>query len=235
MSAHSFPAYFDDNPRVDNVTFAVVPFDNFSGRVVASGVKAEVDGLFDRPIRNLSGRLVFINLPQQAAYAVTIDASDAGYFSPVNAAFPPANDPGSTAARLLMVPLIRRPDFPYAEATTLIRGVVERGSGKGATPVSGASIWAEPILDPVLDPIFNPILPPRFKTTSDERGAFALPLTRHRKHGDPPAQPVELHLKQGNDARKLTVEVSDGKSHSFEEPIDLTGLNEPKFYSSFQP
>jgi hypothetical protein len=232
MSAHSFPAYFDDNPRVDKVTFAVVPFDNFSGHVVASGVKAEVDGLFDRPIRNLSGRLVFINLPQQAAYAVTIDASDAGYFSPVKATFPMANDPTAGAARRLVVPLMRRPDFPYAEATTLIRGVVVRGSGTGATPVSGASIWVEP---EILDPLFNPFLYPQFKTTSDERGAFALPLTHRRKHGDPPAQSVELHLKQGNDARTLTVEVSDGKSHSFEEPIDLAGLNEPKFYPSSQP
>jgi hypothetical protein len=226
MSAHNFPAYFDDNPRIDSVTFAVIPFDNFSGRVVASGVKAEVDGLFDRPIRNLSGHLVFVNLPQQAAYAVTIDASDAGYFSPVNATFPPNSDPSTAAARRLTVPLIRRPDFPYAEATTLIRGVVARGSGSGAVPVAGASIQAGPIL-----------LDPRFETKSDERGAFALPLTRRRAHGDPAAgtYSVKLYLRQGSDGRTLTVEVSDGKSHSFEEPIDLTGLNEPKFYSFFQP
>jgi hypothetical protein len=228
MSTHSFPAYFDATPRVDKVTFAVVPFDTFSGRVVASGVKAKVDGLFDRPIKNLSGRLVFINLPQQAAYAVSIDASDAGYFSPVNATFPPAGDPNSAAARRLMVPLIRRPDFPYAEATTLIRGVVVRGSGSGAVPVPGASIRTGPIV------IVSPILDPQFKTSSDERGAFALPLTRRRAHGDSETYLVTLHLKQGNNARTLTVEVSDGKSHSFEQPIDLTGTNVPKFFVSHE-
>jgi hypothetical protein len=229
MSAHNFPAYFDDNPRIDRVTFAVAPFDNFSGRVVASGVKAEVDGLFDRPIRNLSGHLVFINLPQQATYAVTIDASDAGYFSPVNTTFPPDSDPDTATARRLMVPLIRRPDFPYAEATTLIRGVIVRGSGAGAVAVPGASIRTGPII------IVSPILDPQFETRSDERGAFALPLTRRRAHGDSETYPVTLHLKQGNNARTLTVEVSDGKSHSFEEPIDLTGTNVPEFFVSHEP
>jgi hypothetical protein len=222
MSAHKAPIYFDDNPRIDSVTFAVVPFDSFSGRVVANGVKAAVDGLLDRPIRNLSGHLVFINLPQQAAYAVTIDASDAGYFSQAPKTFPP-NNPADAKARRLPVPLTRLPSFPYAEATTLIRGVVVRGSGTGAVPVRDASIWAESTPNS------------RFETASDERGAFALPLSRRRAHGEPGTYTVTLNLKQGNANRTLDVKISEGKSHSFKEPIDLTGTNTPEFFDSNQP
>lgn len=223
MSAHNFPPYFDDDPRIiDKVTFAVVPFDSFSGRVVGDGVRASVNGLLDRPIRNLSGHLVFINLPQQAAYVVTVDASDAGYFPPGAVTFPPS-DPADAKARRLKVPLNRLPSFPYAEPTTLIRGVVVRGSGTGAVAVGGASIWVKPSANL------------RFETTSDKRGAFALPLSRRHVTGDLNPYPVELHLKEGGDARVLNVKISDGKSHSFKERIDLTGTNTPGFFDPNQP
>lgn len=222
MSRHDFPPYFDDNPRIDKVTFAVVPFDSFSGRVVGSGVKASVDGLLDQPIRNLSGLLVFINLPQQDAYGVTVDASEADYFSPVHATFPSNDNPAET--RRLMAPLMRLPSFPYAEATTLIRGVVQRGSGPGAVPVRNASIRAGPIM-----------LNPRFRTASDERGAFALPLSIRRAHAHSGTHTVTLHFEQGNDTRTLHVEISEGKSHSFNEPIDLIGHNKPGFFDPNHP
>ncbi|WLA69186.1 hypothetical protein [Bradyrhizobium diazoefficiens] len=219
MSAHKAPIYFEDNPRIDDVAFAVVPYDSFSGRVVASGVKATVEGLLDRPIRNLSGHLVFINLDQQAAYSVTIDASEAGYFSPVKATFPSAANPA--AARRLVVPLVRGPSYPYAEATTLIRGVVVR-SGKA---VLGASIS------------IGPASGAQFKTTSDGRGVFALPLSRRREPDESPSKPylVKLYLNQGDDARTLDVMITEGQSHSFKEPIDLIEANEPKFFDSHEP
>src|SRR5262249_10711602 len=147
---HSFPVYFDDEPRTDVVTFAVVPFDAFSGQVVSEGVKAELEGLPNRPIKNLSGHLVFINLPDPpdgSKYKVDIDASKAGNFSPESEFFPP-DDPDLANTRRLPVKLMRRPDFPYAEATTLIRGVVVRGKD----PVVGASIWIEPFPKPRLLP-----------------------------------------------------------------------------------
>ncbi|MBR0804350.1 carboxypeptidase regulatory-like domain-containing protein [Bradyrhizobium japonicum] len=220
MSAHNAPIYFDDKPRVDEVTFAVVPYDSFSGRVVANGVKAAVDGLLDRPIRNFSGHLVFINLPLPLGYGVTIDASDAGYLSPVHATFPSDHNPA--AARRLMVPLTRLPSFPYAEATTLIRGVVVRDSGTATVPVSDASIWVAASANA------------RFNTTSDERGAFALPLSRPA-HGHPGPYTVTLHLEKGEANRQFDVEINEGKSHSFKEPIKLPGNNTPEFFDPNQP
>src|SRR5262249_17890787 len=122
MIRHSFPIYFDDNPPLDRVALAVVPMDAFSGRLVTSGVKVSVLGQLARPIKSLSGQLVFINLPVEEKYRVNVDPSEAGYFSPPESEFPDPDDPDAKVMKRHLVKLIRRPDFPFEGTTTLIRG-----------------------------------------------------------------------------------------------------------------
>src|SRR3954453_12045943 len=117
MSGRGFPIHFDNDPPLDRVTLAVVPVDTFSGQPVTSGVKALVRGQLARPIKNLSGRLVFINLPVQERYGVTVDASKAGYFSPGDTEFPDPDDPEAKKSRRHLIRLMRRPDFAYDGTT----------------------------------------------------------------------------------------------------------------------
>ncbi|MEY9418079.1 hypothetical protein ABIF69_004521 [Bradyrhizobium japonicum] len=240
MTRHSFPVYFDDNPPLDRVALAVVPMDAFSGQVVTSGVNASVVGQLARPIRNLSGQLVFINLPHQETYRVTVDPSDAGYFAPPESEFPDADDPEARRKRRHLVRLVRRPDFPFEGTTTLIRGVVMRGR----EPVEAARIWLDALIKPGKpspDGIPKPA-PRAFETRSGDRGAFALSLTI--PHVNDPRADVDvekgtikrtLHLQDGDDRVDLEIEITDGKSHIFRKPIDLVGPNDPPYFEPSKP
>jgi hypothetical protein len=240
MTGHSFPIYFDDDPRLDRISLAVMPMDAFSGRPVTSGVKASVVGQFARPIKNLSGQLVFINLPDGDTYRVNVDPSDAGYFAPPQSEFPDPADPDAGKNRRHLVRLIRRPDFPFEGTTTLLRGVVMRGK----EPVEAARIWLDALVKPgkpAPDGTAKPA-PRAFETRSGDRGAFALPLTI--PHLNDPLADVDLvngtikrtlHLQDGDDRVDLEIDITDGKSHIFTKPIDLVGPNEPPYFESFKP
>jgi hypothetical protein len=236
MSTYSFPICFDENPRKDKVALAVVPFDGFSGRAVSAGVNARIQGLYNRPIKNLSRHLVFINLPQQPQYVVQAHASEAGYQSPPNSVFiPPAANDSSAAKRRHLISLVPPPDFTFAEATTVIRGVVQRGDYNNAKPAKGARIPVNDLSHP-LDPGFASFVKnPQFETRSDDGDACALPI-RLPHSEDPKHEIVEVtsNFMQGDDSRELTKKVRDGRSQSFVEPIDLIGSNDPEFFDPYQ-
>jgi hypothetical protein len=244
MTRHSFPIYFDDNPRIDRVALAVVPMDAFSGRLVTSRVKVSVQGQLARPIKSLSGQLVFINLPAEEKYRVNVDPSEAGYFSPPESEFPDPDDPDAKVKKRHLVKLIRRPEFPFEGTTTLIRGVVVRGREPARAPVDAARIWLDPLVKsekPGENATSKPI-PLPFETRSDARGAFALPLTiPHVNDSRITVDVVKgtikrtLHLQEGDDKVDLEIEITDGKSHSFKQPIDLTGTNEPPYFEPSKP
>ena len=240
MTKHSFPIYFDDDPKLDTVSLAVVPMDAFSGRLVTSGVKVSIVGQLARPIRNLSGQLVFINLPEGNTYRVKVDPSVAGYFAPPESEFPDPADPDAGKSRRHLVRLTRRPDFPFEGTTTLIRGVVVRD----AAPVEAARIWLDALVKPEAPVSGEPPKPAPlpFETRSSDRGAFALPLTIPNVNNSRTDVEIEkgvikrtLHLEEGGDAVDLDIEITDGKTHIFLKPIDLTGTNEPPFFKSSKP
>ena len=219
MSAR--PAMHLDLPAcVDQVTLAVLPIDSVSGAIVRRGVKAKVRGLADRAIVNGSGMLVFINLPAPPVpprYEVEIDPRGAGFFGPVVLAFePPApNDPDAEAKRRLPLLLKPRPDYPFPSGATVVRGVVMRGGDR----VAGAAVSAQP-----------PLSSAPFDTLSDASGAFALPLRPHPAAPDPLL--VAIRLEEGADVRVLPGKaIKPGRSHSFRAPIDLSGSNNPDFFT----
>ena len=217
--ANRLPVRFVDEPEqpFDRVVVAVAAIDAFDGRVVTRGVEASIEGLPDRPRRNLSGLLVFVNLPEQAEYRIYLSAVAAGYFDPEPVTFvPPADgDPDWAAKRRLSVPLLRRPETATEVAGTTVAGVVQRAG----VAVAGASVEAE--LPPELVPP-GPRLR-RFEARSDERGAFALSL---RLPDDPARRwvAVTLILSEGGDERRLERPLTEGEFHSFEQPIDLADV-----------
>ncbi|HMJ94108.1 MAG TPA: hypothetical protein VK472_08420 [Allosphingosinicella sp.] len=210
---------FDSPPRIDRVTLAVGAVDAVTGRLIRDGVGARITGLMDQPIVNASGMLVFINLADQPQYDVEVDGRRAGFPFVERFTFtPPAagnNDPAGRRRDLLLTP---GPDYPFAPGTTLVRGVVVRGSA----PVAEASISAAPTVGGA-----------GFTTRSIANGAFALalqlpPFGTHEKEAP---VPVKIALGEGVDSRSLVRELANGRSHSFLEPIDLTGSNEPGFFA----
>lgn len=220
-----------DTPFVDTVTFSIAPFDTVSGAVVAHLVSAAIDGLPDRPIRNRSGLLVFVNLPPQQSYTVALSATRAGYFDPPPlVCAPPPAAPGNADQRRFGVPLMPRPNFPFAEATALIRGTVRRGG----VPVEGAAITTEPyeVPDPDHAGQTKKTLP--FATHTDAGGSFALPLRRLPFEGDEVEAPgqVVLNFADGIGTRNLTKAIVNGKEHVFAAAIDLDGVNDPEFLGS---
>jgi hypothetical protein len=208
--SHSFDIAFQP-PRIDRVVFALVPYDAFSGRIVDRGVDASVDGLPDRPIRNRSGMLVFVNLPQQAAYAYRISAARAGYFDPDGQPLSFNTDAEQTCP----IPLLRRPERDFADATTLIRGVVRRA----AVPVVGARIALDPLK----------VGAPAFETRSGAGGAFALPLRLPALAPIETPIPVEVRITvaDGVGSRVFERDVTGGRAHRFLAPLDLGDAGQP--------
>jgi hypothetical protein len=209
---------FDAPPRIDRVTLAIGAVDAVSGRLVRDGVSARITGLMDQPILNASGMLVFINLPDQPQYDVEVDGRRVGFPFVERFAFtPPAAGNKDPAARRRDVLLAPGPDYPFAPGTTLVRGVVTRGSA----PVAGASISAASAGGA------------SFATRSIANGAFALAL-RLPPFGTHEAEapvPFAIAVSEGGDARSFVRPLANGRGHSFLEPIDLSGSNDPGFFA----
>jgi hypothetical protein len=209
---------FDAPPRIDRVTLAVGAVDSVTGTLVRDGVSARITGLIDRPIVNASGLLVFINLPDRPHYDVEVDARRAGFPFVERFAFAtPAAGNKDWAGRRRDVLLAPGPDYPFAPGTTLVRGVVTRGS----VPVARASISAAPVAGGAA-----------FATRSIANGAFALalrlpPLGTHEAEAP---VPVTIKVSEGSDSRSFVRRLANGRGHSFLEPIDLTGSNDPDFF-----
>lgn len=227
---HSFHIYFDDNPSIDKVVVAVAPIDAFTGRIVSSGVKARIEGLLDRPRRNLSGMLVFVNLPSRPVYRVIVSAEKAGYFDPgpTNFVPPPDDDPDFANKRRLDVPLYRLPSVVADMEATTVAGLLVRiaqpSPGEPVRePVPGARVWAD-LPASTLPPNAGSLKP--FETRTDERGAFALWLRLPADAATAPV-PVMFRFRKGDSQRNIERPVREGKFHSFEKPIDLIGANEP--------
>lgn len=213
------PILFDAPPRIDRVTLAIGAVDAVTGRLIRDGVTAQITGLMDPPIVNASGMLVFINLPDQPNYEVEVDGRRAGFpFVERFTLTPPAPGNRDPAARRRDVVLMPGPDYRFASGTTLVRGVVKRGSA----PVAQASISAAPTVGGA-----------SFATRSLANGAFALAL-RLPPLGTHEAQapvPVTIAISEGGITRSFMRPLANGRSHSFLEPIDLTGTNDPGFFT----
>jgi hypothetical protein len=210
---------FDTPPRIDRVTLAIGAVHAVTGALVRDKVVARIAGLMDQPIVNASGMLVFINLPDQPHYEVEVDGRRAGFPFVEQFVFtPPAAGNTDPAARRRDVLLAPGPDYPFAPGTTLVRGVVARGTA----PTAGASISAS--VAGGAD----------FATRSIANGAFALAL-RLPPFGTHEAEapvPVTIKLSEGGDTRSFARALANGRSHSFLEPIDLAGSNDPGFFAA---
>lgn len=200
------------------MTLAIGAVDAVTGLTIRDRVTARIAGLKDQPIVNASGMLVF-NLPDQPHYDVEVDGRPAGFPFVDRFVFtPPASGSKDPAARRRDVLLAPGPDYPFAPGTTLIRGVVTRG----AAPVADASISATLATGGA-----------SFATRSIANGAFALAVRLPppaRQAADAPA-PVTIRVSEGGDARCFVHPLAEGRCHSFLEPIDLAGANEPGFFA----
>lgn len=216
---HSFIVQFDP-PRVDNIVVAVAPVDAFTGQVVRQKVNAWIDGINVRPVRNISGLLVFLNLPARPFYLVNVGASKAGYFDPARKPFiPPApTDPDLANKRRLDFPLYRQPSTAIDPDTTAVAGMIV----DGAQPVDGARVWAEMPPGSVAPGV---VLKP-FETRTSEKGSFLLPIRLPAAAATGPVT-VQFRFRKGLKQRDLARNVNEGKFHSFEKPIDLAGANTP--------
>jgi len=149
-----------------------------------------------------------------------VDGRRAGFPFVERFAFtPPAAGNKDPAARRRDVLLAPGPDYPFAPGTTLIRGVVKRGSA----PVAEASISAAPAAGGA-----------SFATRSIANGAFALALRLppFETQGAETPAPFTIEVSEGGNARSFVRPLASGQCHSFLEPIDLTGSNDPGFFAS---
>ena len=141
---------YEDDPIENEVIFAVAPIDAISGRIVRSNISVSITVeseaaestpllLPDKPIRNLSGLLVFVKkrndsvLPNHSKYRVHIKARTAGYFDPDPIDFTPPEPDDSFDTKhslCLDVPLFHRPEFSFPGEVTLVSGIVVRGTDR---------------------------------------------------------------------------------------------------------
>ena len=212
----------------DEVTAVLVPADRTSRRPVTSGVRATLwddqndRDLPDRLVRNHSGALVLLNRPLGETYTFRVDPTAAGYSGPFLVAFQP-----EAGNRRRIVWLSSRPDSPFDQGTTLVRGVVTRTAPNASA--AGIEIAAVPRRGDGGAPQDDD---PTFTGISDERGSFAVAV-----HLEPPDDgdldaTVETALtlnRGGMPHRELVVQLDHRREHVFAEALDLDGSNEPPF------
>ena len=201
---------FDDPLPVDRVIFAIRPIDSFTRGTVLGPVEARIKALGVRARRNLSGLLVFVNLEERPAYDVRIEARAAGYFD-VDIPVPRPADDASDAQRLQPVELQPLPTAPFTHETTLVRGVVVRAGA------AIADVGIEALEQGLVDPVF--------RSRSDPRGAFILPLRLAPSGASPDVQPsaafVFTFKAEGLPDRQLPGTVVDGTAYRFGLPVEL--------------
>ena len=227
MTAVSRPLYFD-RTHIDKVVLVVMAVDAFSGRIITRGVRAHIEkqisGGYKRfpvsPVRNVSGKLVFLNRSNQAPlgsppslpvppYRIVVDAQEAGYFNPS-----PVMVNALPNSRQLLLRLHQRPDAGLDPATTSVSGVVVRGAAR----VYGAmikSIFTAGLPPSALPPNQPPV---PFETRSDERGAFSLRM----RLPDTPVD-VKFEISDSGQTRDFVRNVTEGIAYAFEDPINLLG------------
>jgi hypothetical protein len=202
---------FDDPLPVDRVIFAIRPVDSFTGGTVRGSVEARIKALGVRARRNLTGLLVFVNLDARPTYDVQIEARAAGFFD-VDISVPRPADDASDAQRLQPVQLQPLPTAPFTHETTLVRGVVAR---------AGAAI-ADVRIEAVEQGLVNPTV---FRSRSDPRGAFVLPLRLAPSNASPDSQPsaafVFTFKADGLPDRELPATVVDGVGYRFGVLVEL--------------
>jgi hypothetical protein len=211
-----FAIGFDEPPHLDEVIFALEPLDAFDGRLVTGPLRTHIDGLPDRPRRNLRGLLVFLNLPARPTYDVIIEAAAAGYFDARLTVPRPASDARSPDRRK-PIALFRRPTFQFEAETTLVRGSVVRDG----TLVRDVEVEAKAV--PARAGV------PGFATITDQRGVFALPLRLPKSAVDasgPPRARFEFLFRDSGSEHRLERLVEDGRAYVFGLPIDL-GQDDP--------
>lgn len=211
MMARRIAIAFDDDHPMDEVALAVAPLDAFSGQVVAQNIEVRIEGLPNRPIRNRTGLLIFVNLPAQPKYKVIMKAEAAGYFNPPPVDFEPPSQDDPTGHLRLDVMLLRQPTFSFADEVLLVSGVVLIGNESAAAADIEAFATSSQ----------------RFRTRTDKRGAFALAL-RLPPEADPLGEPVTFRIRHGNYVRQFERKVKEGHRHVFKKPIDLGSEEVPE-------
>jgi hypothetical protein len=205
------------------VTAVLILVDRYTRRTVTSGVKAnlwdtdEDRALPDTMVPNLGGHLVLLNRPLDREYQFRIDPRGAGYSGPLDVTFTP-----SDGAQSEIVWLPYRPDTVFSPGTTLVRGVVVR-DGSVDSPAEGINISADP----------QGVAPPPFVGVSNDRGAFAVAVRLSAPAlvvEDPPPVTTTFVFREGaTTLRTLNRDLTRGREHIFDGPIDLDGANEPDF------
>ena len=147
--ARPFAVSFD-KAHTTQVTFAVEPRDSVTGAIVTGGLQATVKGLRVKPIRSLSGRLVFVELPTPATYTVSVEPNGAPFFPesvdvhvPDREIRPEERLPPPKA----VFHLIPMRGYVFAETATLIRGSLRRSATgeQDLVPMPNMTVTAHPI------------------------------------------------------------------------------------------
>ncbi|MGY1701265.1 hypothetical protein [Geodermatophilus sp. SYSU D00766] len=175
-----------------------------------------------RVVRNLSGAVAVLNEPIDQDLTFRIETGRTFYRGPVVLTVNPARDGASH-----VVALERRPDAPFDDVATLVRGLVVRSGPDDADghrpvePVEGVRIT-----------VAAPLQLRLFPATTDERGAFALAVGL-RPPGPDEVQTVPATLlfeEDGQPARTLDVALQHGRVHIFGAPVDLDGTDPVRFH-----
>lgn len=200
--------------RTDVVTAVVTVMDGTTRRPVRGDVDVQLWDAAGKAapvavVRNLSGQAVVLNTPPAQDLTFRIGTERSIYRGPVLLTVNPATDGVHH-----VVALERRPDAPFDDVASLVRGVVVRRppDAPALEPVEGATVSAA-----------APGPGRQLPATTDARGAFALVVELRPPAPDEPAD-IDVVLTVAKDnlpTRTLPVKLQHGRHHVFTAPVDL--------------
>jgi len=132
-----------DTSSVENLSFAVLPVDDFTGERPLNTLKVSLQEPYREGIPNNSGYYLFLDLDANAKYTIVVE-SDSDQYANYETTIDMATlrqDPTFQKNPVIPVSLLPNTAYPFSPQTTLIRGIVQTAvasSGANNTPVAGA-------------------------------------------------------------------------------------------------
>lgn len=122
-----------------DLALAVRVTDAVTGGQPVGNPEVRIQGVDERPARNLSGYYLFFDLPEEEV-TVTVDAGDEYHDASTKADLDPTSDDFQDPGEATGIALEPTPAYQFPAGLTRVRGTLLKTAGNQSMPVPGAEI-----------------------------------------------------------------------------------------------
>jgi hypothetical protein len=138
---------FLDTSLLENLSFAVLLVDDFTGANPTSGITVSIKDPYREGIVNISGYHLFLDLDENAKYTIVVEPDPTLYVvseTTIDLAIL-RQDPNFQKNPVVSIDLLPNTSYPFPSQTTLVRGIIQATvptsvGGNEKQPVAAAQV-----------------------------------------------------------------------------------------------